>query len=84
MIYLIVTVYLLIVFFFTVIIILRSDGALFDLCMLMFHIHRRIFGLPPRHGWMDKTSKQTANMISWMICKLSPEFRPKWLRFFLD
>lgn len=84
MVYLLATVYLLIVLFVTAIIILRADGALFDLCMLMFRVHRRLFGLPPRPAWKDKLSKITSYMISWIICKLSPEFRPKWLRLFLE
>ena len=84
MIYLIATGYLLIIFFFAAIIILRADGVLYDLCILMFHAYRRIFGLPPRPYWKEKIAKMIAYMISWIICKLSPEYRPNWLRFFLD
>jgi len=82
--YFIATGFLLIIIFITAMIILRIDGTLFNLCMLMFHAHKRIFGLPPRPYWKEKGSEITRKGMSWIICKLSPEFRPKWLRFFLD
>jgi hypothetical protein len=75
---------LLILLFIVGIIVLRIPGAIFNFCIFMFRVHRRLFGLPPRPKWKEKLSKITSNMISWIVCKLSPEFRPKWMRFFLD
>jgi hypothetical protein len=76
--------YLLILLFIVGIILLRVPGFLFDFCVFLFRVHRRLFGLPPRPDWKEKLSKITSYMFSWIMCKLSPEFRPKWLRFLLD
>ena len=82
--FLIVTIYLLVIFFFTIILVLRTDGAIYDICVLMFRIHRRLFGLPPRPKWKNNIQKISGHIEAWIVCKLSPKYRPKWIRFFLD